>query len=84
MPLYRLGQKFDYDDDIVIVSKTKSRRIIFVLQDIGTNGISGEMLKNPPRNKQTKTNAQKQPPVEDTKSKTLQNKSQVTTPRKRG
>jgi hypothetical protein len=41
-------------------------------------------LKNPPRDEKTKTNAQKRPPVEDTKSKTLQNRSQVTTPRKKG
>ncbi len=35
MPPYCLGQKFDFDDNTVIVSKTLLRKINFVLQDMG-------------------------------------------------
>ncbi len=34
---------------------------------MGANSNGGEMLKNPPRDEKTKTNAQKRPPVKDTK-----------------
>jgi hypothetical protein len=59
MPPYRLGQKFDFDDDTVIVSKTLLKKINFVLQDMGPGNISREMLKNPPRDKKSKNSVQK-------------------------
>jgi hypothetical protein len=39
-----------------------SRKINFVLQDMGVGNISGEMLKNPPGEEMTMTNVQKPPP----------------------
>jgi hypothetical protein len=35
MLLYRLGWKFDFDDDTIIISKVTSRIINFVIQDMG-------------------------------------------------
>jgi hypothetical protein len=61
-----------------------SRRINFVLQDMGAGSISGEMLKNPHGDEKTRSNVQKQLPVEDTKNKIVQKKPQVTTLKKRG
>jgi hypothetical protein len=54
MPPYNLGWKFDFDDDIIIISKTISRKINFILQDMGVGSISGEMLKVPRGDKKTK------------------------------
>jgi hypothetical protein len=54
MPPYCLGWKFDSNDDTVIVLEVTSRRIIFILQDMGAGIISGQMLKNPPGNEKTK------------------------------
>jgi hypothetical protein len=51
---------------------------------VGANNISGKMLKNWPKEKNTNINVQKQPPVEDTKNKIVQNRSQVASPRKKG
>jgi len=56
MPLYRPGRKFNVDDNIVIVSKTKSRIINFILQDMGAGTISQKMLKNPPINENNNNN----------------------------
>jgi hypothetical protein len=47
MPPYHLKQKFDFYDDIIIVSKTTLRIINYVLQDMGACNISQKMLKNP-------------------------------------
>jgi hypothetical protein len=47
VPPYCLGWKFNSDDDIFIVLEITSRRINFVLQDMGAGGISQEMLKKP-------------------------------------
>jgi hypothetical protein len=83
-PPYFPRRKFNSKDDILIVSETTSRRINFVLQDMGASNISGEMLKNPRGDKKTRSSVQKQPPIEDTKNKIVQKKPQVTTLRKRG
>jgi hypothetical protein len=56
MPLYRPRQKFNVDDNIVIVSKTTSRIINFILQDMGASNISQKMLKNPPINENNNNN----------------------------
>jgi hypothetical protein len=40
MPPYHPRQKFDYDNDIIIVLEATSRRINFVLQDMGVSSIS--------------------------------------------
>ncbi len=46
MPPYCPRRKFDSNDDIVNVKAT-SKRINFILHDMGASSISGEMLKNP-------------------------------------
>jgi hypothetical protein len=84
MPPYRLGWKFNSNDDIVIVSEASSRIINFVLQDMGVGSISGKMLNNPLGNKKTMISVQKSPLVEDTKIKIVQKSSQVIAPRKWG
>jgi hypothetical protein len=53
---HHLGWKFDFDDDIIVVSRTMLRKINFVLQDMGVGSINGKMLKNPNGNKKTKNN----------------------------
>jgi len=80
MPPYHPGRKFNYGDDIVIISKVASKIINFVLQDMGAGNISQKMLKNPPTYGKTKNSVQKRPPVEDTKKKTIQKNSQVIAP----
>jgi hypothetical protein len=56
---YCLRWKFNFDDDIVIVSKVASKRINYVLQEMGAGNISQEMLKNPQVDEKTKSNVQK-------------------------
>jgi hypothetical protein len=84
MPPYHPGWKFNYDDDIAIVSKAASKIINFVLQDMGAGNISQKMLKNPPIYGKTKNSVQKRPPVKDTKRKIIQKNSQVVAPSKQG
>jgi hypothetical protein len=64
-------QKFDFDDDTEFFSKATSKKINSILQDMGTNNISGKMLKNPLGDENTRCNVHKQPPIEDMKSKTV-------------
>jgi hypothetical protein len=71
MPLYCLGRKLNSNDDIVIVSEVMSRKINFVLQDMGASIINQKMLKNPHVDKKIKISVQKCPLVEDTKKKKL-------------
>jgi hypothetical protein len=52
-------QKFDFDDNIVIVSQVVSKKINFVLEDMmKANNISRQMLKNPLVNDKNKKNVQ--------------------------
>jgi hypothetical protein len=56
MPPYHPRQKFNYDDDTVIISKATSRSINFVLEDMKACNISRKMLKNPHVNENNKNN----------------------------
>jgi hypothetical protein len=65
MPPYCPRQKIDYDDNIIIVSEVRLRRINFILQDMGVGSISGKMLKNPHGDEKTKSSVQKRSLVQD-------------------
>jgi hypothetical protein len=54
-----------YDDNIIIVSEVRLRRINFILQDMGVGSISGKMLKNPHGDEKTKSSVQKRSLVQD-------------------
>jgi hypothetical protein len=83
MPPYHPRRKFDFDDGTIIVSEAMSRKINFVIWDMGARNICQKPLKNPHVNKKNKNSVHKCPPMEDTKWTTIQKKSQVMALRKR-
>ncbi len=56
MPPYYPRHKFNYDDDIVIVSEAMSKSINFVLENMKAGNISRKMLKNPHVDENNKNN----------------------------
>jgi hypothetical protein len=57
---YHPTWKFDFDDNIVIVSQVVSKKINSILEDMmRADNISQQMLKNPFVNNENKKNVQK-------------------------